>query len=291
MKDITYLTVRNQLNAMNCSSYEIGILDRVNSNMNTRTFKKNDVLNSINWFKHLNREKNEIFIRPHGTVGLIFFDDVTASTIEKMKIEGYEPAISIESSPQNFQGWIRVSNHELSKELSTQCAKVIVNKYKTDSNSADYRHFGRLAGFTNNKPQYVNEFGKYPFIKLSARNGKLATNFQDILNKGKELLSMKEKSVIDRDKFTQIKDNNNEALIIGSNYYNEIVNQYTNNPDYELNLNAVDWQVAKYLAANQFSYDVILNCLLTVSPNLDQRKGKGREVNYIERTLNKLFAL
>lgn len=292
MADITFLTVRNQLNAMACSLYEVGILDRVLGNMITRTFKKSDVLNSINWFKHLNTENKEIFIRPHGSIGLIFFDDLSAKTIEQMKVDGYEPAISLESSPQNYQGWIRVSNHEISNDLATQCSKVIVNKYQADCNSADFRHFGRLAGFTNNKPKYVDQFGRYPFVKLSARNGKLATNFQEILAKGNELLLKKEeKATIDKDQYLQVNDNSNEALVICTNQYNNIIERYTNDPNFEVNLNAVDWQVAKYLANNGFTYDVILSCLLAVSPNLDQRKGRGRGTNYIERTLNKLFTI
>jgi len=291
MPDITYLTVRNQLNAMACSHFEIGILDRVQSNMITRTYKKNDVLNSINWFKHQNSNNKEIFIRPHGQVGLIFFDDVTTHIIEKMKIYGHEPAISLESSPQNYQGWVRVSNNEIPNDLATQCAKVLVNKYNTDSNSADFRHFGRLAGFTNNKPEYINEYGQYPFVKLSARNGKLATNYQEIISQAKILLINKEKNIVNSTDFQQINNDNETAMTLARNKYDSVIEQYSNNPEYELNLNAVDWQVAKYLAENKYTYDVIFDCLLVISPNLDQRKGKGRESNYVERSLKKLFSL
>ena len=39
-------------------------------------------------------------------------------------------------------------------------------RYGGDPNSIDWRHFGRLAGFTNRKPQYVDKAERYPFVKI-----------------------------------------------------------------------------------------------------------------------------
>ena len=36
-------------------------------------------------------------------------------------------------------------------------------RYGGGPKSIDWRHFGRLAGFTNRKPQYADKAGRYPF--------------------------------------------------------------------------------------------------------------------------------
>ena len=297
MPDITYLTVRHQLNAFAADMYEIGLLDRSKTSeddfklqMICRDFNKSQVLNSISWFKHKNSLHQDIFIRPKGSVGLIFFDDVTQRTLQKMNLDGCEPAIVIESSPYNFHGWVRVSNKPIDPKLATQCAKVIANKYKTDQNSADHRHFGRLAGFTNVKPKYVGANGLYPFVKLSSRNGKLATNHKAILfsaQKRLDIINLNANNV----NFDQDNTNQEEALILAEIRYTDVIHYYANHVDYDLNFNAVDWQVAKYLAEKGYSIPVITECIIQFSPNLSARKGTGRELSYIDRTLLKLFAL
>ncbi|NRA71978.1 MAG: hypothetical protein HRU24_13230 [Gammaproteobacteria bacterium] len=289
--DITYLTVRHQLNAMNCQEYELGLLDRINDKMICRSFKKNEVLNAVQWFKHKNTQGQDIFIRPKGSIGLIFFDDVSLSILDRMKDDGLEPAIITESSPQNYQGWVRISNQPIEKSLATHCANIIANKYKGDLNSADHRHFGRLAGYCNNKPEHVNSLGKYPFVKLTTRNGRIAEKPEAIIFAAKERAAKFELNAINQVVFKQANSNSDVASVIAYDHYQQLIKQYTDNPEYELNLNAVDWQVATALANAGYTYDVVFECLLSNSPNIDQRKGKGRGAKYVERTLIKLFNL
>jgi hypothetical protein len=67
--------------------------------------------------------------------------------IERMKAEGFEPAVVIETSSNNFQAWL---NHgqALDAAASTRAAKALVERFGGDPSSADRRHFGRLVGFT-----------------------------------------------------------------------------------------------------------------------------------------------
>jgi hypothetical protein len=83
---------------------------------------------------------------------LSLLDDLTAETIERMKAEGFEPAAVVETSLNNFQVWL---NHGeiLAAAISMAAAKAPVERFGGDPSSADWRHFGRLAGFTNPKPE------------------------------------------------------------------------------------------------------------------------------------------
>ena len=56
----------------------------------------------------------------------------------------------VETSPDNFQAWL---NHGqvLDAVTSTLAAKALAKRFRGDPSSADWRHFGWLAGFTNPK--------------------------------------------------------------------------------------------------------------------------------------------
>jgi hypothetical protein len=51
--------------------------------------------------------------------------------------------------------------------MSTAAARGLAEKFGGDRGAADWRHFGRLAGFTNRKANYRDEgTGLYPFVRL-----------------------------------------------------------------------------------------------------------------------------
>ena len=54
----------------------------------------------------------------------------------------------------------------LAEALSTQAAKHLAERFGGDLGSADWRHFGRLAGFTNPKPNRRLASGLQPFARL-----------------------------------------------------------------------------------------------------------------------------
>jgi hypothetical protein len=87
-----------------------------------------------------------------------------------MKAEGFAPALVIETSPTNFQEWL---NHGrlLEAELSTRAAKKFAERFGGDPSSADWRHFGRLGGFTNPKPERQLSSGLQPFARLRSAAG------------------------------------------------------------------------------------------------------------------------
>src|SRR5206468_8273642 len=64
-------------------------------------------------------------------------------------------------------------NHgkQLQRSLSTAVAKSLAEKFHGDLGSADWRHFGRLAGFTNRKEKYRQPDGDFPYVLLREASG------------------------------------------------------------------------------------------------------------------------
>ena len=130
------------------------------------------VLKSLLWLRRENLNRGHIYVCPAGAHGLSLVDDLKADAIARMKAEGFEPAVVIETSPGNLQAWLK-HGVTLDEAASTRAAKLLAERYGGDLGSADWRHFGRLAGFTNPKPNRRLESGLQPFARLLEAKGQI----------------------------------------------------------------------------------------------------------------------
>ena len=56
-------------------------------------------------FRRENARGGHIFVRPEWPHALSLIDDVGADALEEMGKTGFEPAVVVETSPNNFQTW------------------------------------------------------------------------------------------------------------------------------------------------------------------------------------------
>jgi hypothetical protein len=79
----------------------------------------------------------------------------------------------VETSPGNFQEWLK-HPERLPKDLGTATARALPEQFGGDTGAADWRHVGRLAGFTNRKHKYVDPAtGRYAFVRIVEATGKV----------------------------------------------------------------------------------------------------------------------
>jgi hypothetical protein len=163
--------VRVQLHAMDCERFDIGIKRDAGEMILRERQAAIDIEKTIKWLRHENAKGAHIYIRPAGAHRLTLLDDLSWEAIKRMKAEGYETAAVVETSPNNFQAWL---NHGqvLDAATSTRAAKQLAERFGGDPSSADWRHFGRLAGFTNPKPERQLPSGMRPFARLRSATGR-----------------------------------------------------------------------------------------------------------------------
>ncbi len=162
----------DQLEAMGCERFDIGV-KRIDGAMILREgWGAKQVLKSLLWLRRENLNRGHIYGRPSGAHGLSLVDDLKAAAIAGMKAQGFEPALVVETSPGNFQAWLK-HGQVLNEATSTRVAKELALRFGGDPGSADWRHFGRLAGFTNPKPNRQLESGLYPFARLVEAKGRV----------------------------------------------------------------------------------------------------------------------
>jgi hypothetical protein len=118
-----------------------------------------------------NREGCDIYIQPYAedlNAGYILLDldHGDPATLERMRANGHEPCVVLQTSPGHLQAWIRVSALPLEPAVATAIARQLACTYRGDLASADWRHLGRLAGFTNQKPLRRQPNGYAPWVRL-----------------------------------------------------------------------------------------------------------------------------
>jgi hypothetical protein len=182
----TAQAVERQVEAMGCRYFEIGLfnpdIEGKGPVMVPRIWDAETLLRSVAWLRRENRGGRNIFCRPKGEHDLSLVDDLSLPVVTQMKRNGFEPALVVETSPNNFQAWLK---HErvLATELSTAVAKAVAARFGGDGGAADWRHFGRLAGFTNRKLKHRDTCtGLHPFVHViedSGRNYSRAASFVD----------------------------------------------------------------------------------------------------------------
>ena len=77
-----------------------------------------------------------------------------------------DPCLVLQTSPGHLQAWIHVCASSLEPFIATAIARQLARLYGGDPASADWRHLGRLAGFTNQKPARRDLSRLAPWVKI-----------------------------------------------------------------------------------------------------------------------------
>ena len=183
--DLTARAVAAQLEAMGAERYEIGISNQATDRMIPRVYTPEQALRAVGFLRAANREDSNIYVRPRaeaGTnVGLVLVDDLSLDRVARMHHDRCAPAAVTETSPGNYQAWVRLTEKPITADLATAAACELMERYGGDPASADYRHYGRLAGYTNRKPTRVRDDGLHPFVRLHESVGRAAGQAEEIL--------------------------------------------------------------------------------------------------------------
>lgn len=147
---------------------------------------------TLRFLRLRNRQGCDIYIHPYSgdrNAGYILLDLDTASptVLETMRLQGLEPCVVLQTSPghhtcaPHLQAWLHLSRSPLEPALATSVAQCLARTYGGDLASADWRHLGRLAGFTNQKPARRTHRGFAPWVTVLHARAGLASRAQHLL--------------------------------------------------------------------------------------------------------------
>ena len=148
--------------------FDIGARDHETERMSLReTWSRSQVWKAAGWIAARNTTGSSIYVRPARALEAhpwILVDDLTAAALEKLKA-GHPPGIVVETSPANFQAWIRIQR-AVAVDIRTSIARTLKTLYDADPGAVGGTQFGRLPGTTNRKPSRRLADGRAPFAAL-----------------------------------------------------------------------------------------------------------------------------
>ena len=268
--------VRAQLRAMGCARFDLGVRREAGAMILREGQDAFAVAEAVKWLRHENAKGAHVYIRPAGIHSLSLLDDLTAEAIERMKAEGFEPAVVVETSPHNFQVWL---NHGqvLEAVSSTGAAKRLAERFGGDPSSADWRHFGRLAGFTNPKPARQLPSGLRPFARLRSSKGRVYSNAAEFL--GGIRKTDEPATVQGRDPHQRQRPRTEGEGV-------KPLEEFHVDPRYAGDLHRADLAWAKHAAGCGLTLEQIKDKLLN-GRDLSKKGSGKRQLEYAERTARK----
>ena len=142
---------------------------------------------AVRFLRMRNREGCDIYIQPYAAQDrnagyiLVDLDRTNPAVIENMRANGHDPCVVLQTSPGHLQAGIHLSTSPLEPAVATAVGKQLARIYGGDLASTDWRHLGRLAGFTNQKPQRRTPGGYAPWVKIVHAHPGLARNADGLL--------------------------------------------------------------------------------------------------------------
>jgi len=269
--------VEKQARAMMASAFEVGLFDpnAAQGAMLPRLWDFDTLLRSVPWLRLKNLEGRNIYIRPSGEHALSLIDDVSLQAVERLKSEGFAPSVILETSPRNFQTWL-CHGQILPRHLSTFAARLLASRFGGDPASADWRHYGRLAGFTNRKDKYRRKDGTFPYVRLHEATGAVYSKALAFLAEVRTLYESEQSKPLPPVSFRR-------QSLFRSNL--KTIEDFRAKPIYDGDQTRVDLAYAVYALANGVPENMARDAL--TSRDLSHKGDRKRQLDYIDRTIRK----
>lgn len=172
---LTAQAIRSQLGAMPSELYLLRLIHHRTRRAvpGERLWTAGQLVNTatVRFLRFRNREGCDVYLRPYAggqNAGyiLVDLDRVELPVVESMRAHGHDPCVVVETSPGRLQAWVQLSAVPLEPAVATAAGKQLARAYGGDPASTDWRHLGRLAGFTNQKPARRTPGSYAPWVKL-----------------------------------------------------------------------------------------------------------------------------
>jgi hypothetical protein len=191
---LTWHAVRRQLAAMPHELYLVRLIHAVTKQPfpGERLWTAAQLMHlaTLRFLRVRNCEGCDVYIQPYdpdrnaGYI-LIDLDHADAAILTHMRANGHEPCVVLQTSPGHLQAWVHVSATPLQPAIATAIGRQLARAYEGDGASTDWRHLGRLAGFTNQKPRRTPG-GTAPWVKVVYSRAGLARRADSLLQAAAE---------------------------------------------------------------------------------------------------------
>lgn len=244
---------------------------------------------TVRFLRVRNREGCDVYVQPYAdnyNAGyiLVDLDGPRPTTIATMRAHGHDPCVVLQTSPGHLQAWIRLSTSPLEPAVATAAGRLLAAAYGGDRASTDWRHLGRLAGFTNQKPVRRTSDGYAPWVKVLSAQAHVAPQAEALLRSARAWAS--QPSTIPS--HASATGRNSVPATIAASLAAELyqacmdrwhIRQRFPQPDWSV----VDFWVARHLLRQRWTPAQVHEILRLASPHFPRRHGDPDD--YLRRTV------
>jgi hypothetical protein len=244
---------------------------------------------TIRFLRVRNREGCDVYVQPYAgdhNAGyiLVDLDRARPTTIATMRAHGHDPCVILQTSPGHLQTWIRLSASALEPAVATAAAQLLATAYAGDPASTDWRHLGRLAGFTNQKPARRTPGGCAPWVKVVSAQAGLAPQAEALLRSARAWASLPPPLAPHANATFENSVPAAFAASVATELYQACIERWHirqrfPHPDWSV----VDWWVARQLLRQRWTPAQVREILRLASPHFPRRHGNPDD--YLRRTV------
>lgn len=243
---------------------------------------------TVRFLRVRNGEGCDVYVQPYAAdlnAGYILLDldRVQPAAIATMRAHGHDPCVVLQTSPGHLQAWIHLSHTPLKPSLATAAGKLLAAAYGGDPASTDWRHLGRLAGFTNQKPARRTLAGYAPWVKVVDTQAGLAPQAEALLHSARALASPLLPTLASS-AHSSLRDDAGITASLATEIFQNLIERWHirerfPQPDWSI----VDGWVARYLLAQQWAPGQVQTILRLASPEFPRLHGNPDD--YLRRTV------
>ena len=135
-QDSTEQIVRNMLRAIEAPLYDVGVLSDPGMLPGLDRISSHALLKRLPLLRSRNVQGSHIYLRPSGEHRYTVLDDLEEASVSKLIADGFEPCAVIETSPGNYQAWLKHAA-VIEKLSGTFAAQTLTARYGADPSAAD----------------------------------------------------------------------------------------------------------------------------------------------------------
>jgi len=240
----------------------------------------------VRFLRVRNFEGCDVYVQPYaddhnaGYV-LVDLDRAQPAAIATMRAHGHDPCVVLQTSPGHRQAWVHLSCSPMEPAVATAAGKLLAAAYGGDPASTDWRHLGRLAGFTNQKPARRTLTGHAPWVKVVDTLAGLAPRAEALLQSARALASP---PLPASSACSSWQDAAGVTASLATEIYQGLIERWHirerfPQPDWSI----VDWWVARYLLGQRWAPAQVEAILRLASPEFPRHHGNPDD--YLRRTI------
>ncbi len=253
----------------------------------TKGFTPDELTRRMPEMLRLQRRGENIYYTPlSGEKHHILIDDMTAESLDRLRKDGFLPAVILESSPENYQCLLTVPklrtgfDRDVGNRLTEQ-----LNRLYGDKNLSGCIHPHRAPGFENRKPKHRRKDGGFPQVRILFAEQRECTKTLELSRQ------------IDREYADAAKAQRERPRIVSSGrpgdpvsaYYAHLENirKHLAIEDYS----RVDAMIALRMRSNGHSREDVAGTICQCAPTIREGKEGRNWQRYAERTTDYAFGM